>query len=207
VPLEPFKPLHGLRQGDPLSPYLFLFVADGLSRLMQRKVDQGNLDQLHVCRCAPGISHLLFADDTLMFLKIKEQQAMVINTVLGQYEQGTGQLVNPAKCSIMFGKNCEDADKERTKEILNVSHVAEDEKYLGLPTPQGRMSKEWFKPTKERLVKCLTSWDERCMSTGAKEVLIKSVPQAIPTYVMGVFMLPPTLCDEMTRMIRYIWWG
>jgi hypothetical protein len=45
------------------------------------------------------------------------------------------------------------------------------------------------------------------MSTGAKEVLIKSVAQAIPTYVMGVFMLPPTLCDEMTRMIRYIWWG
>jgi hypothetical protein len=42
----------------------------------------------------------------------------------------------------MFGKNCEDADKERTKEILNVSHVAEDEKYLGLPTPQGRMRKE-----------------------------------------------------------------
>jgi hypothetical protein len=49
-----------------------------------------------VCRCAPGISHLLFADDTLIFLKIKEQQAMVINTVLGQYEQGTGQLINPA---------------------------------------------------------------------------------------------------------------
>jgi hypothetical protein len=155
VPLEPFKPSRGLRQGDPFSPYLFLFVADGMLRLMQREVNQGNLDQLHVCQRAPGISHLLFADDTPMFLKIKEQQAMVINRVLRQYERGISQLVNPVKCSIMFGKNCEDANKERTKEILNVSHVAEDEKYLGLPTLQGRMSKERFNPTKERLAKRL----------------------------------------------------
>jgi hypothetical protein len=107
----------------------------------------------------------------------------------------------------MFGKNCEDANKERTKEILNVSHVAEDEKYLGLPTLQGRMSKEQFNPTKERLAKRLTGWDERCMSAGAKEALIKSVAQAIPTYVMGVFKLPPIMCDEITRMIRYFLWG
>jgi hypothetical protein len=44
------------------------------------------------------------------------------------------------------------------------------------------------------------------MSRGAKEVMIKSVAQSIPTYVMGVFKLPPTLCDEMMQMIRYFWW-
>jgi hypothetical protein len=86
VPLEPFKPSHDLRQGDPLSPYLFLFIADDLSRLLQREVEQGNLHQLHVCRRAPDISHLLFVDDTLMFMEIKEQQADIINRVLHQYE-------------------------------------------------------------------------------------------------------------------------
>jgi hypothetical protein len=45
------------------------------------------------------------------------------------------------------------------------------------------------------------------MSAGAKEVLIKSIAQAIPTYVMGVFKLPSGLCDELTKMIRYFWWG
>jgi hypothetical protein len=68
VPLEPFKPSCGLRQGDPLSPYLFLFMADGLSRLVQ----QGNLHQLHVCQQAPGVSHLLFTEDTLMFMQMNE---------------------------------------------------------------------------------------------------------------------------------------
>jgi hypothetical protein len=86
VPLEPFKPSHDLRQGDPLSPYLFLFIADDLSRLLQREVEQGNQHQLHVCRRAPDISHLLFVDDTLMFMEIKEQQADIINRVLHQYE-------------------------------------------------------------------------------------------------------------------------
>jgi hypothetical protein len=64
--LEPFKPSRGLCQGDPLLPYLFLFVADGLSRILQDEVSRGALHELHVCRHAPGISHLLFADDTLI---------------------------------------------------------------------------------------------------------------------------------------------
>jgi hypothetical protein len=207
VPLEPFKPSRGLRQGDPLSSYLFLFVADGLSKLLQQEIERGALHELHVCRRAPDISHLLFADDTLLFMEVKEEQADIINSVLRQYEHGTGQLINLAKCSIMFGKNCESADKERVKEILRVAHIAEDEKYLGLPTPQGRLSKERFKTTKEWLAKRFACWAERFMSAGAKEVLNKSVAQVIPTYVMGVFKLPATLCEEMMKMIRYFWWG
>jgi hypothetical protein len=68
------------------------------------------------------------------------------------------------------------------------------------------MSKNSFKSTKERLAKRSTRWAERFMSSGAKEVLIKSVAQDIPTYVMGVFKLLGNLCEEMTRMIHYFWW-
>jgi hypothetical protein len=63
--------------------------------------------------------------------------------------------------------------------------MSSEEKYLGLPTPQGRMSENNFKSTKERLAKRLSTYAERHMSSGAKEVLIKSVAHAIPTYVMG----------------------
>jgi hypothetical protein len=57
------------------------------------------------------------------------------------------------------------------------------------------------------LVKRLSSWAEWCMSGGAKEVLIKSIAKAIPTYVMGVFKLPAKLCEEITQLIRSFWWG
>jgi hypothetical protein len=69
------------------------------------------------------------------------------------------------------------------------------------------MGKDSFKTTKERLSRKLSPWIEHHMSSGAKEVLIKSVAQAIPTYIMRVFKLPNTLCEEMEQMIRYFWWG
>ena len=58
--LEAFTPFRGLRQGDPLSPYLFLFVADGLSTLLDREVRAGGITPLKVARSSPGISNLLF---------------------------------------------------------------------------------------------------------------------------------------------------
>jgi hypothetical protein len=59
----------------------------------------------------------------------------------------------------------------------------------------------------ERLAKRCTNWAEKYMSSGAKEVLIKLVAQAIPTYVMGVFKLPKNMCEELTQLIIYFWWG
>jgi hypothetical protein len=64
--LDSFTPSRGIRQGDPLSPYLFLFVADGLSCLIRKEIENNALCELHICRRAPSISHLLFADDSLL---------------------------------------------------------------------------------------------------------------------------------------------
>jgi hypothetical protein len=99
------------------------------------------------------------------------------------------------------------SDRDKMKEILRVGVEAVYEKYLGLPTPEGRITKDKFKTTKEMLVRKFSNWVERNMSSRAKEVLIKSVAQAILMYVMGIFKLPRTLCDEMTQLIWYFWWG
>jgi hypothetical protein len=93
VPLNSSKPSRSLR-GDPLSPYLFL-VVDGLSQILQQEVHPGVLKEVHICRRAPGISHLLFADDMLLFVQAEEEQAIVIKNALRLYERYTGQLINP----------------------------------------------------------------------------------------------------------------
>jgi hypothetical protein len=103
--LNPFRPSRVLRQGDPLSPYLFLFVADGLPKILQHEVSSGALHEMRICRQAPGISHLLFADDTLLFLEATDQQARVVHETLLRYDRCTSQLINPSKCSIMFGND------------------------------------------------------------------------------------------------------
>jgi hypothetical protein len=205
--LESFKPSRGLRQGDPLSHYLFLFVADGLSHLMQKEVRTRNLMELHICRTAPGISHLLFTDDTLIFFQASKEQAGIIQKVIARFESGTDQLVNPTKCAMMFGNKCSPQNKAKVLEVLHVTEPVGEGRYLGLLTPEGRMHQGHFKTTKESLVKRCNNWAEKHMTIAAKEVLIKSVAQAIPTYVMGVFKLPAGMCDDMTQIIRKFWWG
>jgi hypothetical protein len=64
-----FSPTRGLRQGDPLSPYLFLLCAEGLSSLLLFEEEVGGIDGVRVCRNAPSVSHLLFADDSLILMK------------------------------------------------------------------------------------------------------------------------------------------
>ena len=68
---EFFTPTRGLRQGDPLSPYLFLFVADGLVNLLNREVAGGHITPIKVTRNSPGISNLLFADDSLLSSRVR----------------------------------------------------------------------------------------------------------------------------------------
>lgn len=70
--LEPFSPSRGLRQGDPLSPFLFLFVADALSSLINKAMREEGLKGVRICRAAPEISHHLFADDSLLFFQAPE---------------------------------------------------------------------------------------------------------------------------------------
>jgi hypothetical protein len=106
VLLDPFQPMRGLRQGDLLSPYLFLFVADSLSLLLRKEELGGAISPIKISRSAPPISHLLFTDDSLLFFKASGEQALKIREVLHTFCTSTGQLINPAKCSILFAENC-----------------------------------------------------------------------------------------------------
>ena len=205
--LDTFTPTRGLRQGDPLSPYLFLLVAEGLSTLIQHELDNGGLQDFHISRRGPGISHLLFADDSLMFFRGTVHQAGIVKSILDRYECSTGQLVSLGKCSIFYGNRVADDTKAKIKDILLYETECFEEKYLGLPVPDGCLHKGKFKPIKEKFRKRANDWAEKYMSAGAKEVLVKSVLQAIPTYAMGVFKFPVGLIEDLTKIIRDFWWG
>ncbi|KAK1660876.1 hypothetical protein QYE76_049035 [Lolium multiflorum] len=139
--------------------------------------------------------------------KAEVNQAIKIKEVLDTYASSTGQLINPGKCSVMFGDSCPMNRRTEVKEALQITQELFEKKYLGLPTPEGRMHGGKFESLQAKLAKCLVEWDDNHKSQAAKEVLIKSIAQAIPVYVMSVFKLPFGLCDELTKMIRRYWWG
>jgi hypothetical protein len=98
--IDMFTPTRGLRQGDPLSPYLFLLCAEGLSSLLLYEEEVGGNDGVRVCRNAPSVSHLLFADDSLILMKTDMNNATSLQQVLDTYCANSGQLVSLAKSSI-----------------------------------------------------------------------------------------------------------
>ena len=184
-----FTPSRGLRQGDPLSPFLFLFVADALSALLSKSVNDGSLRGVTICHGAPVISHLLFADDTLLFFEASGQQADIVKGLLNTYSSATGQLINPEKCSILFSRNCNVSVVEEINNILEVQQQVSEPKYLGLLVPEGRVHKGQFETLQDRLRKRLIDWSEQYVSVGNKEILIKAVAQTILAYVMRMFRL------------------
>ena len=75
--------------------------------------------------------------------------------------------------------------------------IRQHEKYLGLPSLVGKSKRNSFNVIKEKLSKKLAGWKEKMLSKAGKEVQLKAIAQAIPTYTMGCFKIPDSLCDGM----------
>ena len=154
-PFGMINPSRGLRQGDLLSPYLFLLCAKGFTSLLAKAENDGKIHGVSICRRAPTITHLLFADNSLLFCKASKNEVQVINEVLMGYANASGQCINMEKSSMFYSSNTPRQMKEWTKEMLGVEEVECFEKYLGLPTLIGRAKYQSFFYLKYRVWKKL----------------------------------------------------
>jgi hypothetical protein len=150
-----FKPSRGIRQGDPISPYLFLMCAEGLSCLLKFSGEAHLSKGIRVGIHAPWVSHLLFADDCLIFTQASAAGAARLHNILEVYREGSGQLVNKAKSAIFFSGNCNDEMKHEVFEATGIPTEALVEKYLGLPTALGRSTEEEFEHIVTRIKKLI----------------------------------------------------
>uniref|UniRef100_A0A8R7K6U9 Reverse transcriptase domain-containing protein n=1 Tax=Triticum urartu TaxID=4572 RepID=A0A8R7K6U9_TRIUA len=134
---EQFAPSRGLRQGDPLSPYLFVICAEGLSALLNDAKASGLISGIKICQNAPVVSHLLFADDSVLLLKAKPEEAEALREILDLYEDCSGQCINLEKSAVMFSTNTTDASRCAVKNALQIQSETWNEKCLGLPVHVG----------------------------------------------------------------------
>lgn len=100
--IGPITASRGLRQGDPLSPYVFILCAEGLSVAINKAKIDGILHGSKVCRLAPEISHLLFADDCLIFCRATMQECAALRSILNNYERASCQAINYNKSGVFF---------------------------------------------------------------------------------------------------------
>lgn len=107
----------------------------------------------------------------------------------------------------MFSKNTKERDKAAIMVTLDIKTEAWNEKYLGLPVYMGQSKAQTFSYLKDKVWKRVQGWKEKLLSRAGKDVLIKAIAQAIPTYAMSCFDLTKTLCDDIETMICRFWWA
>ena len=159
-PVGNIKPSRGLRQGDTLSPYLFLMCAMGLQSSLNKAEVEGHIRGVAICRNGPKVSHLFFADDSVLFCSAKEVECQKILDILAIYERGSSQKINREKTNIFFSSNTLHEVQVRIQQILGVPFIRQFEKYLGLPALVGRAKKQSFIYIKEKVWKKLQGWKE-----------------------------------------------
>ena len=91
--------------------------------------------------------------------------------------------------------------------ILGPMQDSRHNKYLRLPSIIWKSKSQVFAEIKDRVAKKLASWKGKLLSIGGREILIKAIAQAVPTYTMSCFQLPKTLCKDLENMMRNFWSG
>jgi exonuclease III len=146
-----FGATRGIRQGDSLSPYLFLLCAEGLSSLLRIAHVERNIKGVQASRGGPVLTHLFFADDSLLFCQASLANGEALINILQLYEEASGQQLNRAKTSLFFTKNTPSAMRELIKDLFQVPEIKCHDKYLRLPSFVGRSKKEAFGGLKDRV--------------------------------------------------------
>ncbi|XP_071741928.1 uncharacterized protein [Rutidosis leptorrhynchoides] len=205
-PTNEFKLKRGVRQGDPLSPFLFILAAEGLNVLTKGAVASHKFRGVKVGLEKIQISHLQYADDTIFFGEWSEENLRNLMMLLKCFELTSGLKVNYNK-SNLFGLGLDKSLVENMARLYNCKMGKFPFIYLGLPVG-GRMNKmESWNPVIDKFSKRLSDWKARSMSFGGRLTLIKSVLNSLPLYYFSLFRAPPCVLKKLECVRRSFFWG
>ncbi|KAL0315212.1 UNVERIFIED_CONTAM: hypothetical protein Scaly_2877900 [Sesamum calycinum] len=172
-------------QRDPLSPYLFKLCKESLSSLFREATASGRVPGVSVCHGAPNISHLLFADDTMVFCPVNLPRVQHVCHILDTYKLALSQEINLHKSSAVFSRYTASKLQQRLAELLGIQLENRDDIYLGLLAIAYRSKCAFFAALKDRIWRGIQGWHEKTLSQAGKAILIQVVIQAIPSYAMS----------------------
>ncbi|GKC11627.1 reverse transcriptase, partial [Tanacetum coccineum] len=146
-----------------------------------------------------------YAINSIFFFRASSAEVINLKNILVRYCTSSGQVINYEKSEVSFSANVEPHVRIHIIESLEVRKVIVQPKYLGLPSIIGGSKKVVFQAIIDKIKKKLQGWKEKTLSIGGKEVLIKLVAQAMPMYVMNIFLLPDTLIDDIHKALNCFW--
>nr|KYP52498.1 hypothetical protein KK1_025618 [Cajanus cajan] len=176
--------MHRKTEGDPLSPYLFLLCMEKLALLIQQKVFDRVWQSVKVSKGGPEISHLLFANNCLLFIKATCGQVKLVKEVLDIFCEDSSLKVNIQKSRFFTSSNISRRQISKFTSIIHFHHTVDLDKYLGFPLHKGRVRNSDFSHIVDIINGKLTGWKSKTLNRDGRVTLAKTILSSIPTYTM-----------------------
>jgi len=197
----------GVRQGEPLSPLLFCIAEDVLSISISLLVEQGKISLINSSRYHNIPSHIMYADDIMIFCKGKISSVEALIDLFRRYAKCSGQCINPAKSTIFSGS----ISRGRLEHLVNMLGFNSGNlpfNYLGVPIFKGKPKASHLQPIADKIKTKLNSWQASFLSIAGRALLIKSVIHPMLTHSMAVYSWPKALLKDIDKWSRnFIWSG
>ncbi|XP_058783857.1 uncharacterized protein LOC131658597 [Vicia villosa] len=194
----------GIRQRDPISPYLFVIVMEYMSRLLHQM--QLDPDFHHHSRCKKlGLTHLTFADDVLLFARGDTTSVQKMKHTLHCFSDSAGLSVNPMKCYVYMGA-MEEGARQQIMEIIGFREGTLPFRYLGVPLTCKRLSAAHYLPLIEKILQRLQHWSTRFLSKAGRIQLVQSVSFAIANYWLQCLPLSKCVIQKIQTAYRIFVW-
>eukprot|EP00253_Pinus_taeda_P009219 PITA_09219 len=207
-PTEFFSATKGLRQGCPLSPFLFILMADSLSRKLSQEQHRGSIPGIRIVQDTPSVNHALFVDDALLLGGASLRMAKAFKSTLQKFCNATGALISERK-SAVYAWNSDQQTIDRIATELGFKGYAEWDKikYLGLLLTMGSNRNNLWEEVISKFNKKIAAWGGVWLSSGGKLTLIQSVLSALPTFQASLLLAPRQIADQISCLIRNFLWS
>lgn len=201
-------PTRGIRQGDPISPYIFVLCMERLSHLINIAIAEKHWKPIKISRHGPKMSHVLLVDDIILVTEASGAQMHTIMHVLDHFYSSSGIKVSASKSKLFVSKNVGRATVEDLQRISGFKATSNLGSYLGMPVLHSKVSASIFTPLLDKVNSRLASWKGKFLSFAGRITLASSVLLSIPIYSMATIVLPKKICDGIDNVVRnFIWNG
>ncbi|CAL1355748.1 unnamed protein product [Linum trigynum] len=204
---QTITPTRGVRQGDPLSPYLFVLCMERLSHRIDRAIQEKQWKPLRLSPGGPTLSHLFFADDLVLFAESDASQIRIIKQCLDEFCSSSGQRVNYHKSAMFVSANIPRRRARALSERMEIPLTVDLGRYLGVMAIHGRVKRGRYQDLIIKIQRKLAPWKAKHLSIAARITLVKAVTSSIPIYPMQVELLPKTVCKTLDQINRGFLWG